>query len=75
MTRSRCISRRSHVSALFSALPAILAARHFIHSTGKKVLATIYTVYHRYIWVGYRYPHGTGIPVWTPTDRDVEYVC
>ena len=59
-------SRRSRVSALFSALPAISAARRFIHSTGKKVPATIYTVYHRYFRVGYRYPHGTGIPVWTP---------
>ena len=29
-------SRRSRVAALFSALPAKSAARHFIHSTGKK---------------------------------------
>ena len=66
----------------FSALPAISAARRFIHSTGKKVPATIYTVYHWYFWAGYRYPHGTGIPVWTPSyslvqclSQDLETVC
>ena len=48
MTRSRIrdvFSRRSRVSALFSALPAISAARRLSHSTGKKILATNYTFF------------------------------
>ena len=60
-------SRWSRVSALFSALPAISAERHYIHSTGKKVPATFNTVWHRYFSPLYRYPHGTVVPVWTPT--------
>ena len=70
MTRSRIrdvFSRRSRVSALFSALPAISAARQLSHRTGKKILATNYTVFYRYFRAEYRYPHGTAVPVWTPT--------
>ena len=69
MTRSRIcdvFSRRSRVSALFSALPAISAARRLSHSTGKKIPATNYTVFYRYFRAEYRYPHGTAVPVWTP---------
>ena len=44
---------------------SISAARHFIHSTGKKVPVTIYTVYRRYFRAGYRYPHGTGVDPYT----------
>ena len=46
MTRSQIrdvFSRRSRVSALFSALPAISAARRLSHSTGTKIPATNYT--------------------------------
>ena len=69
MTRSRIrdvFSRRSRVSALFSSLPAISAARRLSHSTGKKIPATNYTVFYRYFRAEYRYPHGTAVPVWTP---------
>ena len=70
-TRSRSrirdvFSRRSRVSALFSALPAISAARRLSHSAGKKIPATNYTVFYRYFRAEYRYPHGTAVPVWTP---------
>ena len=69
MTRSRIrdvFSRRSRVSALFSALPAISAARRLSHSTGKKIPATNYMVFYWYFRAEYRYPHGTAVPVWTP---------
>ena len=70
MTRSRIcdvFSRRSRVSALFSALPAISAARRLSLSTGNKIPATNYTGFYRYFRAEYRYPHGTAVPVWTPT--------
>ena len=70
MTRSRIcdvFSGRSRVSALFSALPAISAARRLSHSTGKKIPATNYTfftgIFGRSI--------GAAVPVWTPTFQDV----
>ena len=69
MTRSRIcdvFSRRSRVSALFSALPAISAVRRLSHSTGKKIPATNYTFFYLYFRAEYRYPHGTAVPVWTP---------
>ena len=72
MTRSRCIFPLiPRLCTLFRLACYISAARHFHHSTGKKVPATIYTVYHRYFRVGYRYPHGTGIPVWTPNPKEL----
>ena len=53
------------------ALPAILAARRLSHSTGTKIPATNYKVFYRYFRAEYRYPHGTAVPVWTPThDRE-----
>ena len=69
MTRSRIcdvFSRQSRVSALFSALPAISAARRLSNCTGSKILATNYTVFHRYFRAEYRYPYGTAVPMWTP---------
>ena len=78
MTRSRIrdvFSRRSRVSALFSALPAISAARRLIHSTGTKISATNYTVFYRYFRAEYRYPHGTAVPVWTPTYACTQWSC
>ena len=57
------------VSALFSALPTISAARRLSHSTSSKIPATNYTFFYRYFRAEYRYPHGTGIPVWTPSDK------
>ena len=72
MTRLRIrnvFSRRSCVSALFSALPAISAARRLSHSTSNKIPATNYTVFYRYFRAEYRFPHGTAVPVWTPNYR------
>ena len=71
MTRLRIrdvFSRRYRVSALFSALPAISAARRLSHSTGTKIPATNYTFFYRYFRAEYRYPHGTAVPVWTPSN-------
>ena len=66
MTQSRIRDVFSRVSALFSALPAISAARRISHSTGAKIPATNYTVFYRYFRAEYQYPHGTAVPVWTP---------
>ena len=77
MTRSRILdvfSRRSRISAVFSALPAISAARRLIHSTGKKILATYYTFFTGIFGRSeYRYPHGTAVPVWTPSHMLQDY--
>ena len=51
-------SRRSRVSALFSALPAISAARRLSHSTGKKIPATNYTFFYWYFRAVRRYRCG-----------------